>query len=94
MVRDQDIFGQPVTLRYKGQRNFTTIFGGLMSILLFLALAAGFIYQLVESLTEPQFQSFPPTYSFDSSAGNIKVNVSSTDMTIFVGLEAWAKSEQ
>ena len=61
-IRGLDIYGVPVQLTYKGQTNFNTVFGGLVSILVALVLAIFFVETLYEEYSWPQFQTLPVTF--------------------------------
>ena len=48
-------------LTYKGQRRFTTIYGGFISILVVLGLAGAFFFQLYTHMYEPVFYNTAPS---------------------------------
>ena len=48
-------------LTYKGQRRFTTIYGGFISIFVVLGLAGAFFFQLYTHMYEPVFYNTAPS---------------------------------
>ena len=64
LVKDQDLFGIPVQLTYKGERAFNTVFGGCVSIVIIVSFTALFCVQLHRLYTDPEWLSTPETYTF------------------------------
>jgi len=56
-LRFIDFFSRPVTLRYKGYTSYKTLAGGLVSLLVFIGLATGLIYELILLSYKPEFTS-------------------------------------
>ena len=52
-VRQQDLFGVPVQLTYKGQRRFKSIIGGCLSIMFVVAALVIFIVYSLNFYREP-----------------------------------------
>ncbi len=53
LIRLADYFGPDVTLTYKGSPKYKTIFGGCITLLIFLVVAAQALYSLHELITNP-----------------------------------------
>ena len=67
-ITDQDLFGIPVQLTFKGDSAFNTFCGGCVSIIFIVTFTVIFCLQLHTSWTHPKFQSYPPEldYNIDS----------------------------
>ena len=58
-VKQQDLFGVPVQLTYKGERTFITAFGGCVSLLMIIGLSMYFTYELQQEYSDPSYASTP-----------------------------------
>jgi len=56
-LRFIDFFSRPVTLRYKGYTSYKTLVGGLISLIVFIGLAIGLIYEFYLLRYKPEFTS-------------------------------------
>jgi len=65
-VRNQDLFGVPVQLTYKGQKSFNTVCGGLFSLLLLVGFTVAFVLQFRSLYTNPIWDATPSTYDYSS----------------------------
>ena len=77
-IKRQDLFGIPVQLTYNGQVAFNTVFGGIVSILFMLALAAAFSYQLYVQITDPKFMNYPPRVDYSEKTTKLNTTTGTT----------------
>ena len=54
-LRFIDYFSRPVTLRHKGYTSYKTLAGGLITLMVFIGLAAGLIYEFYLLGNYPEF---------------------------------------
>ena len=54
-IREKDIFGVPVQLTYKGSSSYTTLVGGVSSIIFIVSFATYAIWTFHTSYFEPTF---------------------------------------
>ncbi len=57
-VREQDLFGVPVSLTYKNQKAFNTLLGGFCSLVLYLAFFVILTIMINDSLNNPLYDNF------------------------------------
>ena len=50
-TKASDIFGVPISLKYKGETSYKTYFGGIVSILIFIAGVSAFLVFMTQLLT-------------------------------------------
>ena len=55
LVKQSDLFGLPVYLTYKGEKEFSTVLGGILSILLMLMFVGYSIDYIYKEFTDPSF---------------------------------------
>ncbi|CDW72155.1 UNKNOWN [Stylonychia lemnae] len=55
-IKNQDTFGHPITLRYKNQHNFNSLFGGIVSIILKFGFLAYSVIQLLSMYQRDSYQ--------------------------------------
>jgi len=66
-VRHADLFGYPIQLRYKDDTNFKSLPGGLMSIVIFIAVLCYSILILYQTINLSVFSVTSSKLPFDSS---------------------------
>ena len=59
LIREQDYFGVPVNLSYKGSSSYNTYCGGIVTILVVIACSVSFCISLHETLTNPIYEHQP-----------------------------------
>ena len=64
-IKKVDLYGQPVQLTYKDNPMFQTSCGGCVSLIFIVIMTTMFGFQCYELMTEPEFESYAPTYDFD-----------------------------
>ena len=64
-IRQQDLFGIPVQLTFKGQREFKTCFSGCISIAFVLTFVVYFCLELNSNWRNPNFLHYPATQDFE-----------------------------
>ena len=64
LIKQQDLFGVPVQLTYKGERAFNTAFGGCLSLLLIVGMTTYFVFSFLSTYNNPQYNSTPPSIDY------------------------------
>ena len=77
-VKSQDLFAVPVQLTYRGERAFSTLCGGGISIILILGLTAYFAIGMRKELQKPEYLQLPPRYKFDYEETTIRIQDGNT----------------
>lgn len=54
-IKDQDVFGQPIPLNYGGDDTFKTSPGGLLSVLMLIAMIGYFILKLKYMINQEEW---------------------------------------
>ena len=77
-VRSQDKFAIDFKLTYKGQRQFTTLMGGVCSIIMFLTILSMFLINFITLLRDPKFEQSASnsylTYNHNEMIYNMTTN--------------------
>ncbi len=86
LLKGQDAFGHKITLNYQNQPTFRSVFGGIVTILLRLALFGYFLSNMIDVINKAQnditFSAFRRNLSFDPHTLNLTKN--EFDMGLFV----------
>ena len=63
-LKSQDLFAVPVSLTYRGETHFTSVYGGCLSLIMIAGLIAYFLAEWIHLRTSPEHLSYPPRYDF------------------------------
>ena len=77
-----DYFSRPITLRHKGYTSYKTIAGGLISLMIFIGLAAGLVYEFYLLDNKPEFTSVITKDYIEISTDGYEWSVNATDSTL------------
>ena len=89
-IKNQDLFGVPVQLSYKGQTAFNTVCGGCLSVLIMMTFSVYFAVEIRQLYLHPEYLSTPYTLSF----GSRTINVPTSEGLIAVGLTSITNSTE
>ena len=84
LIRSFDLFGRPVGLAYKGQRTFTTLIGGCVSLVLVLSIIIGAIVRFRQIYYYPEFQALPAEINFRKENLTLDFSVNTVAVSVFV----------
>ena len=83
-IRNQDIFGEPVTLNIRGSEAHTSLLGGFCTLILATALSTIFIIEIHTSYSSPNYFTKPSTNLFHNGTfdGEFTIDTKSSVLAI------------
>ena len=85
LVRELDMFAMPVSLTYKGKRQFSTLLGGFCSLFLILVFMAYSAVTMHKLIVDPVFQMNNSMRQFLDSANNTEFyNITTKESSLAV----------
>ena len=82
-VRDCDATPIPVGITYKGQKEFNTVFGGCLTIILFLLVASFGLQDYISLYSNPiYYQSNAVSYTQVQDINTLKMSTNSTNIVL------------
>ena len=91
-MRSLDLFAVPVSLTYKGQRQFTTLLGGFFSLLIILSFLVFTAVSLHTHIVSPDFLQGNSVMTYFAYEDNTKTfNISRSDSTVAIQILAIGK---
>lgn len=73
-----DVFAKPVSLTYRGQFYYTTVTGGILSILLIGSFTIGFLLRFYELFFNPEYLFTARTYSYENTSAMVDSAIGNT----------------
>ena len=64
-VRKQDYFGMRVSLTFRGESKYKSVFGGCVTIVAFTCIAVQSLFAFQSTFTDPLFKNLPATFNYD-----------------------------
>ena len=86
-IRNIDLFAVPVSLTYKGRKNFNTLAGGCFSVLLMLFFVSYGTWTLVNAITSPQLRSQTESFYMPRTESKDILNMTTIESTIAVNVQ-------
>ena len=93
LLKQSDLFGEPVLLSYKGQRRFKSATGGCISILFVLTVIVIFTAYSVNFFSKVQFNSSASVsyITYDQDEEGYELLTNRTTMAVYIGSKEYSK---